>query len=126
MDSVALDSYREQMFGRGSPPPPVNGTGRNGFKIATARDVFARLEPVKHLLEPLDLCPGAPCLVAGYGFSGKTIAGVTMGDPERAAVRARDAEEKAGIMKAVAIGGLVATIVFGALVGVTDPDQKQE
>jgi hypothetical protein len=36
--------------------------------------IFAPLEPVNYLLAPLDLCPGAPALVAGYGFSGKTVA----------------------------------------------------
>jgi len=37
-------------------------------------DIFAQLEPINHLIEPLDLCPGAPALVAGYGYSGKTVA----------------------------------------------------
>jgi len=37
-------------------------------------EIFAPLKPVEYLLAPLDLCPGAPALVAGYGFSGKTLA----------------------------------------------------
>lgn len=44
------------------------------WRSLDASAIFARLEPVNYLLEPLDLCPGAPALVAGYGFSGKTVA----------------------------------------------------
>ncbi len=36
--------------------------------------IFAPLPPVPYVLEALDLCPGAPALIAGYGFSGKTLA----------------------------------------------------
>jgi hypothetical protein len=36
--------------------------------------IFAPLDPVNYLIAPLDLCAGAPALVAGYGFSGKTVA----------------------------------------------------
>ena len=37
-------------------------------------DIFAPLEPIPYVLEALDLCPGAPALVAGFGFGGKTLA----------------------------------------------------
>lgn len=40
----------------------------------TVSDIFRPLEAVPYLVEPLDLCPGAPALVAGYGYSGKTLA----------------------------------------------------
>lgn len=36
-------------------------------------DIFAPLPPVSWLCEALDVAPGAPLLIAGYGFSGKTV-----------------------------------------------------
>jgi hypothetical protein len=39
-----------------------------------AREIFARLPPIPWVIQGLDLCPGAPALLAGYGFSGKSIA----------------------------------------------------
>ncbi|MBN1610868.1 MAG: AAA family ATPase [Polyangiaceae bacterium] len=36
--------------------------------------IFAPLPPVPWLIRALDMCPGAPTLVAGYGFSGKSVA----------------------------------------------------
>jgi hypothetical protein len=36
--------------------------------------IFGPLQPVNYLLETFDVCPGAPTLVAGVGFSGKTVA----------------------------------------------------
>jgi hypothetical protein len=36
--------------------------------------LFAPLPPVPWLVRGLDMCPGAPTLLAGYGFSGKTLA----------------------------------------------------
>lgn len=41
--------------------------------VRDVSDIFAPLEPVKYLLETLDICAGAPTLCAGYGFSGKTV-----------------------------------------------------
>lgn len=35
--------------------------------------IFEPLPPIPYLVPGLDLCPGAPALVAGYGFSAKTI-----------------------------------------------------
>jgi hypothetical protein len=37
-------------------------------------DIFAPLAPVDWLAQGLDLCPGAANLLAGFGFSGKTLA----------------------------------------------------
>ena len=37
-------------------------------------DIFAPLPPANHILEELDLAPGPPTMVAGFGFSGKTVA----------------------------------------------------
>ena len=35
--------------------------------------IFAPLEPIDYLVQALDICPGAPTLLAAYGFSGKTM-----------------------------------------------------
>lgn len=37
-------------------------------------ELFAPLPPVRWLCMELDIAPGAPTLIAGYGFSGKTVA----------------------------------------------------
>lgn len=42
--------------------------------LLTAPVIFAPLGPVRWLCEALDSAPGAPLLVAGYGYSGKTLA----------------------------------------------------
>jgi hypothetical protein len=42
--------------------------------LLSAADIFAPLPPVNWTCEKLDVAPGAPLLVAGYGFSGKTVA----------------------------------------------------
>jgi hypothetical protein len=39
-----------------------------------AVDIFAPLEAIDYVIQGVDLCEGAPALVAGYGFSGKTVA----------------------------------------------------
>jgi hypothetical protein len=49
-------------------------TAPNELRIVEAAQLFEPLPPVPYLVPRLDLCPGAPMLVAGYGFSGKTIA----------------------------------------------------
>jgi hypothetical protein len=36
-------------------------------------EIFVDLPAVNWLCQALDLCPGAPALVAGYGYSGKTV-----------------------------------------------------
>ena len=68
-----------------APPAKTSRTGPrstgSGLSTSTverwptmsADGIFAQLAPVKYLLAGLDICPGAPTLVAGYGFSGKTI-----------------------------------------------------
>lgn len=47
---------------------PKLGVSFNGAAI------FEPLPPIPWVCEKLDLCPGAPALVAGYGYSGKTVA----------------------------------------------------
>jgi len=36
-------------------------------------EIFGELEPINYLTEALDICPGAPTMIAGYGFGGKTM-----------------------------------------------------
>src|SRR5690349_18967599 len=55
-------------------PPPTSRPRKSTWDVLDVAGIFAPLEPVNYLIEPLDLCPGAPALVAGYGFSGKTVA----------------------------------------------------
>lgn len=50
-------------------PPRVSA-----FTKLSALDIFAPLPPVPWLVEKLDICPGAPAMFAGYGYSRKTIA----------------------------------------------------
>lgn len=42
-------------------------------RLLSAADIFAPLPPVKWLCQAFDVAPGPPLLVAGYGFSGKTL-----------------------------------------------------
>jgi len=51
-----------------------NNRRKTAWQSLDVAAIFAPLEPVNYLIQPLDLCPGAPALVAGYGFSGKTVA----------------------------------------------------
>lgn len=52
----------------------ISPARKSTWEALDVAGIFAPLEPVNYLIEPLDLCPGAPALVAGYGFSGKTVA----------------------------------------------------
>lgn len=42
-------------------------------------EIFDALPPVPYLLRELDICPGAPTLFAGLGFSGKTLLAHALG-----------------------------------------------
>jgi replicative DNA helicase len=42
-------------------------------KLLGASEILALLPPVPYLLQALDICPGAPTLFAGLGFSAKTL-----------------------------------------------------
>lgn len=37
-------------------------------------DIFAPLPPINWLCQALEMAPGAPTIIAGYGYSGKTVA----------------------------------------------------
>jgi hypothetical protein len=41
--------------------------------VLDVADIFAPLAPVNWLCAPLDIAPGAPILLAGYGYTGKTV-----------------------------------------------------
>lgn len=53
------------------PRPP--DAPRGFAKIGTA-EIFAPLPPTQWACEPLGWCPGRPTMIAGYGYSGKTLA----------------------------------------------------
>lgn len=45
----------------------------------SVHEIFAPLPPINWLCEPLEMAPGAPTLIAGYGFSGKTLCAQDLG-----------------------------------------------
>lgn len=63
-------------------PKPANDERAKQVKPAlhriTVGEIFAPLDPIQWLVQSLDLCPGAANLMAGYGFSGKTVAAQAM------------------------------------------------
>jgi hypothetical protein len=66
-DAPPKSDKREAPKGNATPPD-------RGFQLIEVDDIFAPLPPTNWLVQGIDLCPGAPALVAGYGFSGKTVA----------------------------------------------------
>ena len=54
--------------------PRLEEAQRVALPWLDADAIFAPLPPVPYVLGALDICPGAPALVAGYGYSGKTMA----------------------------------------------------
>jgi hypothetical protein len=52
----------------------IGGSAKGAFPSLGPPEIFARLEPLQYIIEAIDLCPGAPAMWAGYGYSGKTIA----------------------------------------------------
>lgn len=66
----------------------------DGWHVHGVDEIFAPLEPLAYVVEALDIAPGAPTLVAGYGFSAKTVAVMSLavqvllfgiGEPKRIA-----------------------------------------
>lgn len=43
-------------------------------RLLSVSEIFQPLPPIAWLCQALDMAPGAPILLAGYGFSGKTLA----------------------------------------------------
>ena len=50
----------------------------DALKLIGANEIFAETEPLNFVVESLDLAPGAPFLLAGYGYSGKTASAQQM------------------------------------------------
>jgi hypothetical protein len=54
-------------------PATSNVGAEQPSRVLDVSEIFAPLPPVNYLCQALDIAPGAPALVAGYGFSGKTV-----------------------------------------------------
>jgi hypothetical protein len=46
---------------------------RPPIELQSAEQLFVPLEPIPWVCQALELAPGAPTLIAGYGYSGKTL-----------------------------------------------------
>lgn len=55
--------------------PPTPGP----VQLMGVEEIFAPLPPIPYLMESLDICPGAPTLMAGLGFSAKTLLAHALG-----------------------------------------------
>jgi hypothetical protein len=68
--------------GSSAPPGLVNGPATlirpkdplAPFNIIGRESIFAPLPPIQWLCQSLYIAPGAPVLIAGYGYSGKSVA----------------------------------------------------
>ena len=69
-----MPSAREPFKPNGVPPTPVEGGPPSIIEHVGADAIFAPLPPVPWLCEGLRLAPGGVACLAGYGFSGKTVA----------------------------------------------------
>ncbi|MBN1605071.1 MAG: AAA family ATPase [Polyangiaceae bacterium] len=56
----------------------ITEPGSTGLEIIEADAIFEAVPPTPWLIRGLDLCPGAPAMLAGYGFGGKSIAAQAM------------------------------------------------
>lgn len=54
---------------------PVPETPVDRIRFSPTEDIFAPLPPTPFLSRELGICPGRPSMLAGYGYSGKTLAG---------------------------------------------------
>jgi hypothetical protein len=57
----------------GATPAPSKPESRATLTIVSAAEMAKPLPPIPWLVHGLRIAPGAPTLVAGYGFSGKTV-----------------------------------------------------
>lgn len=78
-DEAGLRRKVREAFERGTAVPrgsllPPSGPGGADFRIMPTDEIFAPMPPVQWIVEGIELAAGAPTMVAGYGFSGKTIA----------------------------------------------------
>lgn len=58
--------------------PPANDPG-HPFAIIDTAGIFAPLPPIPWVCQGLGLAPGAASMLAGYGFSGKTVIAQSLG-----------------------------------------------
>ena len=74
--ALIVEAFRAQDWGALAEHAKRLGraTSTAGFRAVGAEALFAELPPVPWVVEELELAPGAVSMVAGYGFSGKTIA----------------------------------------------------
>jgi hypothetical protein len=54
--------------------PPRPGKDEPPYIVLEADAIFAPVPPIAWIVQGLDLCPGAPAMLAGYGYGGKSIA----------------------------------------------------
>lgn len=91
-NAIAMNSRARRLTPVDDDPPfsnvaPVEGAPRIALPKLTAAEIFAPLPPLQYNVAGLDICSGAPVLVAGYGFAGKTLAiqqlalDITQGSP---------------------------------------------
>jgi hypothetical protein len=56
----------------------ARASSKERFPCIGVGDIFRPLEPIQWVVRSLGLCPGAPAMIAGYGYSGKTVAAQAM------------------------------------------------
>jgi hypothetical protein len=78
----------------GEPPPGMfeeeepTQAPRPVLVIRSVSEIFVKLDPIDWLCQSLGLCPGAASLIAGYGFSGKTVVAQALAVAVAAGLRA--------------------------------------
>ena len=71
----ALDEARAELDSAERPPADV----KPAIEWRGAADIFAPLPPTKWVVPGLQLCPGRPAMLAGYGASAKTMSAQALG-----------------------------------------------
>ncbi|MBM11771.1 MAG: hypothetical protein CL759_06820 [Chloroflexi bacterium] len=76
MQAKIIEAFRQKAWGEVARHATSldRATNSQGFQVVGAEALFAELPPVPWVVQELELAPGAVSMVAGYGFSGKTIA----------------------------------------------------
>jgi len=67
--AAEIGALAERMRAEAAGPP-----ADAAWPALTVAQIFEPLPPVDYLIEALDVTPGAPLLLAGYGYSGKSLA----------------------------------------------------
>jgi hypothetical protein len=71
---LTLEEYRTALAEGRDLELEAAEAAKHAPKLLSVADIFAPLPPVNWLCQPLDMAPGAPGLIAGYGYSGKSVA----------------------------------------------------